>query len=169
MANYPPFASPQSRAQRPITAPRPAEPEYPSIDEFLDELPPIEDFLADEKEPERPVEKPVSAPETVPTASSGDEWLAAGWKSYDFSSLTELSNRTPVKPAPAVVIAETENEPARTYSTSAPGPSADEVAAALDGIARRIRSGELVIDNLQGTPPEAAMAAAIAALLRMRG
>jgi hypothetical protein len=42
------------------------------------------------------------------------------------------------------------------------------VARALDGIAQRIRSGELVIDQLSGTPPEAALAAALAALLRMR-
>jgi hypothetical protein len=170
MANYPPFASPQPRAQRPIAAPRPAEPEYPSIDEFLDELPPIEDFLTDHAEPEQQVEKPVTPAAPRSAVPQGDEWLAAGWKSYDFSSLTELSNRTPIRPMPAVVITETQSELARqSYSTSAPGPSADEVAEALDGIARRIRSGELVIDNLQGTPPEAAMAAAIAALLRMRG
>lgn len=170
MANYPPFASPQSRAQRPITAPRPAEPEYPSIDEFLDELPPIEDFLADENGVEQEVEAAAPTPAPAKPAPSEDEWLEAGWKSYDFSSLTELSNRTPVRPRPAVMITETQEEPHRSaYSTSAPGPSADEVAAALDGIARRIRSGELVIDNLHGTPPEAAMAAAIAALLRMRG
>src|SRR4029079_14532621 len=104
--------------------------------DFLDELPPIEDFLADEIESERRVEAPIeSAPavSTAPSAPAEDEWLAAGWKSYDFSSLTEPSNRTPMKPVPAVVITETKGEPAGTgYSTSAPGPSADEVASALD-------------------------------------
>ena len=49
------------------------------------------------------------------------------------------------------------------------GMSYHEIADALDGIARRIRSGELVIDNLRGTPPEAAMAAALAILLKMQG
>lgn len=167
---HPPFALPQSRGQRQLRANLPAEPEYPSIDDFLDDLPPIEDFLSDESEAELYVDTPVSAPEPEVSAPAEDEWLAAGWKSYDFGSLTELSNRTPIRPVPAVVITETESEPAQSaYSTSAPGPSADEVAEALDGIARRIRSGELVIDNLHGIPPEAAMAAAIAALLRMRG
>jgi hypothetical protein len=150
-----PFAAPSSRpapiAYNPVAT---EDPEYPAIDEFLDELPPIEDFLA------------VDVAE-VPVASgaSEDEWLAAGWNSFDVGSLSELAQRTPALGQRAVA------EFAKGASTdlSAPGPSAEEIAAALDGIAMRIRSGELVIDNLQSTPPEVAMAAAIAALLRMRG
>ena len=52
---------------------------------------------------------------------------------------------------------------------SANESSANEIASALNDIADRIRSGELAIDNLHGTPPEAAMAAALAALMKMRG
>jgi hypothetical protein len=137
------------------------EPEYPSIDEFLDDLPPIENFLASEEEE--------VADEAQP--ATDDDWVLAGWKSYDFSSLSALAMRTPSAPVRAVQERAVRKTPDSTpsYSTSQPGPSADEIASALDGIARRIRSGELVIDHLHGIAPEAAMAAAIAALLRMRG
>ena len=45
----------------------------------------------------------------------------------------------------------------------------DEVAQALDEIARRIRSGELSLEQFRGVPPEAAVAAAFAALVRAKG
>jgi hypothetical protein len=57
-------------------------------------------------------------------------------------------------------------------SRYAPGPSgtsAEEVANVLDDLAYRIRSGELPIDQFTNQPPEAAMAAALAAMLRKRG
>jgi hypothetical protein len=161
------------------------EPDYPSIDQFLDELPPIEDFLAvdapasvaeasvvDDQSPIEIEAEPAPEPEpelqVPPVAESkADEWISAGWQSYDFRSLSELANRTPAKAVPAIVIQESKPEP--SHDEPAISVTAHEVAEALDGIARRIRSGELVIDNLHGMPPEAAMAAAIAALLRMRG
>jgi 3-methyladenine DNA glycosylase/8-oxoguanine DNA glycosylase len=45
----------------------------------------------------------------------------------------------------------------------------EEVATALDEIARRIRSGELSLQEFRGTPPEAAIAALFAAFLRKKG
>lgn len=145
---YRPFAGPVATENH----------DYPSIDDFLDELPPIESFLATDPEIVE-VESPVEA-------ATDDEWLNAGWNSYDATALTVIAQRTPSKPVRAFEPPRSQELPA---SLSSPGPSAEEVAAALDGIARSIRSGELVIDNLNGMKPEAAMAAAIAAILRMRG
>lgn len=154
---YRPFTSP---SHRPAGLPAAmANPEYPSIDEFLDEHPPIEDFLA--------AEPAASASEAH--KADADEWITAGWHSYDFSSLSALATRTPSRPVHALSDRAVERDARRTPSRSESGPGADEIASALDGIARRIRSGELLIDNLHGIAPEAAMAAAIAALLRMRG
>jgi hypothetical protein len=99
-------------------------------------------------------------------------WAAGDWQSYDWGSLAGLNRNAPISAAESW--GETD-WPLAEDTTSAPqtgrsvNPDADEIANALDGIARRIRSGELVIDNLHGIPPEAAMAAALAVLLRMRG
>ena len=157
-----PSASPSHIAYKPVAT---EEQEYPSIDDFLDELPPIESFLAVDHVV--PVEESPAAPVAEPAQDKAgdDDWIKAGWNSYDFSSLTGLMNRTPSRPVRAI---ETSQPATPMKPLTTPGPSAEEVALALDGIARRIRSGELVIDNLHGMPPEAAMAAAIAALLRMR-
>ncbi len=165
-----------------------------SIQEFVDELPSIDEFLiADEpwREqlplPDERVEEPV--PWSSSSAALGDDaehpdfdadgWAIAGWQSYDWHGAASLGiagsfsgpdhagwNTTnwdqPARATP----------PANRWNPRASddySPSADEVAGALDRIAQRIRSGELLIDQVIGTPPEAAMAAALAAILRMRG
>jgi len=163
---YPPFAKPVPHQEASVA--EPVAPELPSIDDFLDELPAIDDFLLGEEEFTAP------SPEAEPPSEEGwseEGWAAGSWQSYDWSSIASLNRSTssamdwydawsdsdwpePVAPRP---------------SGSSDSPSADEIANALDGIAYRIRTGELVIDNLHGTPPEAAMAAALAVLLRMRG
>ncbi len=176
---HPPFVAPGSRpAPRKVDA-------LPSIQEFLDDLPSIEDFV-DHSAGLPPVtdfvaeERPVEAPQNARDADwfqqeeyDADGWAVAGWQDFDWTGTAALGARS-----------EDDQEADSAWDTSewnagdhdaaqasreghAP-PSADEVASALDGIARRIRSGELVIDQLSGTPPEAAMAAALATLLRMR-
>ena len=169
---YPPFAKPGSHVQ--VNRPEVAE-VLPSIDDFLDELPSIDDFLdvdapADIVEPDS---APVAAEWSPAESQSEAGWAAGDWQSYDWGSLSSLNRAIP----PGAGADETWGdadwpEPYPAARRNAPhgaSPSADEVADALDGIAHRIRSGELVIDNLHGTPPEAAMAAALAVLLRMRG
>ena len=149
---FPPFAQPDlTRRMKSVQeggADPPAEDDLPPIELFIDELPSIDDYLSDE---------------------DADGWAAAAWQSYDWSGLAGLGH-------PSSEGSEAEEswgmiEPVLRERVSAgrhQGPSADEVAEALDGIARRIRSGELRIDQFHGTPPEAAMAAALAALLRLR-
>jgi hypothetical protein len=149
----------------------------PSIDEFLDGLPPIEDFVdfgspdVASSEPEAELED--TAVVTESAAPQVDGWAPAEFQSYDWESLAALNRSAPRQtaeeswsdadwPAPGEV-------EARFRAESGASPSANEVADALDGIARRIRSGELMIENLYGAQPEAAMAAALAIILRMRG
>ena len=153
---YPPFAKPVPAAK---PAQHAAAEELPSIEDFLDELPPIDDYLASDPpalEPESVLaEEPDQLGETeAPQQPAPPGWAPGEWQSYDWNSMSRLA--TPVAPRPAL----------QDDSLSS---SSDEVAAELEGIARRIRSGELVIDNLHGTPPEAAMATALAIVLRMQG
>lgn len=182
---YPPFAGPGS-----AVAPSPTRAddipsihdfldELPSIDEFVDlaspGLPSIDDFLAGDSADEswRPQDEEAQRDEF-----DSDGWAIAGWQSFDWDGAAALGVRPQERPMArdSWDTREWSEAPLSHQSGQGTGrrgqpdmpPSADEVARALDNIARRIRSGELLIDQLSGTPPEAAMAAAIAALLRMR-
>ena len=167
---YPPFAKPGA----PVEKPAPAEERLPPIDDFLDELPSIDDFLDFAEYP--PIED--FAPEAkaeeyaTPVAAQSEEgWAAGSWQLFDWSSASALNRSTSSAVDSSDAWSESDwPDPVYVHGrTDSDNPSADEIADALTGIAHRIRSGELVIDQLQGTPPEAAMAAALAVLLRMRG
>jgi len=176
-----PFAAPKSAPSRDV-----AREILPSISEFLDELPSIEDFVDYTPAELPPITDFVAdnfTTSAAPAQDSGDwfheeqydseGWALTGWQNFDWNGAASLSARNQATDeANSAWDALDWNVPDRiplaqsqADSTSA---SADEVARALDAIARRIRSGELVIDQLSGTPPEAAMAAALAAMLRMR-
>lgn len=178
---FAPFAAP---AVRPRVIPEgaadpPSEDELPPIEQFLDEFPSIDDYLADEHEEFAPV--PVAVDSPVDRPEGDDEgWGITGWQSYDWQGVSALA--TPAAERHALQVEENagsdwpEPETFTTQSigdtlsvTSAGASSAEEVARALDDIARRIRSGEVTIDEFRSMPPEAAMAAAIAAMLRLRG
>ena len=166
---FPPFVAPAER------------PGFPSIGAFLDELPSIADFLADDPES---YESAGYSGEGLPAIEefAADEydahgWAISDWQSFDWSSLGALGRPAANAVAEADWTA-TEWTPGDegAYGPTGGSPewsvnesSANEIASALNDIADRIRSGELAIDNLHGTPPEAAMAAALAALLKMRG
>ena len=159
MTRYPPFVKPANAGQ------------LPAISEFLDDLPPIEDFLAADDEELR------SITELAPDPDQDDGWAVTEWQSFDWSSLSSIARRAEGAAAQENWTttdwtsddADAYESPYDSREWSSAEPSANEIADALDDIAARIRSGELAIENLRGTPPEAAMAAALAALLRMRG
>ena len=169
---YPPFAVPTE------------SPEIPSIGEFLDVLPPITDFLVADvggyHNAANAAEQLPAIDDFAPEEYDADGWAIAGWQTFDWSSLGSLGMRgqpaaaaadeswTATEWAPEDEGAYGVTEGAYEFSESE-SSSADEVASALNAIADQIRSGELAIDMFHGTPPEAAMAAALAALLRMRG
>jgi hypothetical protein len=160
---HPPFAQPGA-ARRPTPAAAVATveasaAELPSIDEFVDDLPLIDDFLA-EAEPE-PVKR------TTPLSGlviDEEGWAAADWQSYDWSGIASLGAPPPEAVEAHAAWSSTDWDPASVRQGGAL-----EVAAALDEMARRIRSGELSLEQFQGTPPEAAIAALFAALLRTKG
>jgi|SRR5688572_2320046 len=161
-ARYPPFARPAFGVPTAAADP-PASDDHPAIELFLDELPSIDDYLADEEE--------------------RSEWVLDDWQRYDWTGLAALGRPTAERAEADAAWESTEwsDQTELDHSIVASSqtsvderdagaePSAAEVANALDAIAQRIRSGELAIDRFHGTPPEAAMAAAFAALLKMRG
>jgi len=169
VTRYPPFAMPGNASR------------LPAIGEFLDELPPIEDFLAadadDSDGSTDSHEELPSIEELAPDHDQDDGWAVTDWQSFDWSSLASIARRAESTTAQADwATTEWTSDDADAYDSaddsqewSSVEASAHEVADALDEIAARIRSGELAIDQLHGTPPEAAMAAALAALIRMRG
>jgi hypothetical protein len=173
---YPPFAVPGEK----VTRVHEESPSLPSIDEFLDDLPSILDFtMVDGVSDEVPVAEPEALAAFTP-APMEDGWASESWQSFDWQSASALAERHSERDAASADWAGTswdaEDDSESPGQFVSPGPeqpsrksAADEVASALDGIARRIRSGELVIEDLEGRPPEAAMAAALAILLRMRG
>jgi hypothetical protein len=170
--------------------------ELPSIDEFVDDLPMIEEFLAPPPLPPPQVEvttsydwaetslyRPPTPPQPQPARASpvrtvpvpdidSDGWAAGDWQSYDWRQVSSLG-----APAPEAVEAhaawsstdwESTSKQLSDLASRPGGLPAEEVARALDEIARRIRSGELSLERFHGTPPEAAIAAVFAALLRTR-
>jgi len=163
---YPPFAKPGAQPQQRV----PKEEALPPIEDFLDDLPSIDDFLASDDFVPPPVFEEYT-PEPQVRVESEEGWAAGSWQSYDWSSVSALNRSTSsaVDSADAWSDSEWPDPVSPPSFDSSNTPGADEIADALDGIAHRIRTGELVIDNLYGTPPEAAMAAALAVLLRMRG
>ena len=180
MTNSPEAAKGSTRRFPPFAAPT-GSPEIPSIGEFLDELPSIVEFLAvdvgAQQEVADAVESLPAIDDFAPEEYDADGWAIAGWQSFDWASLGSLGRQSG-RDAAEAGWTETEWAPEDegaygvtegAYEFSDSTTNAHEVAAALNDIAERIRSGELAIDNLHGTPPEAAMAAALAALLRMRG
>lgn len=200
---HPPFAQPDPGRRASMTetveesiesGDSSAAAELPAIDEFLDELPSINDFLmtaesgtqasgADWAEtsfyrPPTPeaqtrIQTPQRAARPATPDIDSEGWAVSDWQSYDWSEVASLG-----APAPEAVEAHAAwsstdwDSAARGLSDLAGrhgGLPAEHVAAALDEMARRIRTGELSLERFHGTPPEAAIAAVFAALLRTRG
>ena len=183
---HPPFALPGASR-----VPRQAEigVELPSIQDFLDELPSIDDYvwagdsmaddmrsiddyLEDASVEDASVEDADNFDARAAASDFDDDgWAIADWQSFDWNGAAMLGSRAEEPATSGAPNGAGRNAGQAAGNRSRPleiTPSADEVARALDGIAQRIRSGELKIDQLTGSPPEAAMAAALAALLRMR-
>lgn len=153
----------------------------PPIERFFDDLPSIDDFLLSaESYPVKGAESPLMHGSEAhgdapfrPLETDAEGWAAADWQSYDWSEISSLG-----APAPEAVEAHAAWT-STNWDSAAPGlpeiadrgeqAASEELAEALDEIARKIRSGELSLERFRGTPPEAAIAAAFAALLRKRG
>lgn len=156
---HPPFAQPDpgrraTPAAAGATIEAPAD-ELPSIEEFVDDLPLIDEFLADTVEVQQST--PLSGLEI-----DEEGWATADWQLYDWSRIASLGAPPPEAVGAHAAWSSTDWEPGQS------GLPAHDVAAALEEIARRIRSGDLSLEQFDGTPPEAAIAAVFAALLRTK-
>ncbi|HEY4955751.1 MAG TPA: hypothetical protein VII02_12790 [Gemmatimonadaceae bacterium] len=172
---HPPFAHPGSprRVSPQVSGEVTPNAGMPGIEEFLDELPLIDDFLfAPGVHTESAATAP-AAPVSPQMQSEAEGWADADWQSYDWSRLASLGAPEPeAAEAHAAWSSTSWDSTSRRFSVGRGrrGPSSgDEVAAALDEIARRIRTGELSLEEFQGKPPEAAIAALFAAFLRNKG
>ena len=149
--SHPPFARPSARPAAVDLASGVPEPrdgdEYPPIEQFLDELPSIEDYLADDPAP----------------WLDAEGWADTSWQAFDWSRVASLGRQDADSNEP-LTDWHTADWVTRAESDARTGAS--EVADALDRIASRIRSGELPVDQFRGMAPEAAIAAALASLLR---
>jgi len=144
----------------------------PSIDRFVDDLPLIDEFLLEADAAPVPQGDYTNMTGSAPTPEVGETdsegWAAGDWQSYDWSRLASLGAPAP-EAAEAHAAWTWTNWDAGRHSADTTHLREDEVAAALVEIARRIRSGELSLHQFRGSPPEAAIAAAFASLLRNKG
>lgn len=196
---HPPFAQPDPgrRATPHMAAEAPAEETYasdfleyadsrasgdfaldpseamPSIERFVDDLPLIDEFLL-RPDPHQELQADsanltggVSNLQGGETDSEG--WAAGDWQSYDWSRLASLGAPAPEAAEAHAAWSSTNWDAGRHAADTSTYLSENEVAAALVEIARRIRSGELSLHQFRGSPPEAAIAAAFASLLRNKG
>lgn len=144
----------------------------PSIERFVDDLPLIDEFLL-QPDPQQELQADsANVTRSVSNHQAGEidseGWAAGDWQSYDWSRLASLGAPAPEEAEAHAAWSSTNWDAGKHASADTIHLSEDEVAAALVEIARRIRSGELSLHQFRGSPPEAAIAAAFAALLRNR-
>ncbi len=155
---------------------------YPPIEDFLDSgdgsdagdggesyddagyPPPIEHFMDSGEEED---EAAPAIPSIFPPLASGEEpgWGQTDWQGYDWRSAGALGEGAE----------QARDDWAATDWHGAPGPARDTrqsaaqaIAAALDQIAERIRSGELSVPSAGLVTDQATIAATLAALLGVR-
>jgi hypothetical protein len=141
-----------------------AEEDIPSIDDFLDHSPPIEQFAPSQTEPAPMAEwswggEAVAPHTAVPAEPKSD------WEAFDWGSAASLGNAPP--DAAAEAWASTDWSEPRSSKESRQ-TAAESLAHALDQIARRIRAGELRVPGPETVQDDAAMTATLAALLGVR-
>lgn len=147
----------------PVTVSQPAAEELPSIDEFLDRTPPIEQFAPPPPAPGRATEWSWGGEESAAAQQSAAP--QSDWQSFDWGSAASLGSAPP--DAAAEAWASTDwSEPAGTKE--ARQSAAEALAKALDHIARRIRAGELRVPGPDSVQDDAAIAATLATLLGIR-
>lgn len=135
------------------------------------DYPPITQFLVDEPQP-APGYSAFSYAADQQTAVAtrehpGDveQWEEQDWYGFNWGSAASLASTPAVDERADEAWSTTEwDSSARAGSK----PAANSVAAALDSVARRIRAGELAVSADAAITTEAAVAAALAALLRQR-
>jgi len=150
-----------------------AEGEPAGIEDYGYELPPVEHFMdappgdasvAFEGNDEPVAQTPRSAPSGEPDTS---EWSEADWQQFDWRSAAALGDAT--DPAASSAWRETNWENAPPKGRDGPAETAAKaIADALDGIARRIREGDLSLPSPGSINGPGDIAATLAALLGVK-
>ena len=149
---------------------------YPPIEDFLagedggesyDDAgypPPIEHFMdsGEETEEAAPASPSFSQP---PTSGEEPGWGQTDWQGYDWRSAGALGEGAEQARDDW---AATDWQGAPTHARDTRQSAAEAIAAALDQIAERIRSGELSVPSAELVTDQATIAATLAALLGVR-
>lgn len=148
--------------------------EPPGIDEYAYELPPVEHFM--DREPEESGFGSTGSEEPATEAPDGElagevdtsEWSAADWQQFDWRSAAALGDAS--DPAASNAWSETdwEKAPPPPSGRDVRDSAAKAIADALDGIARRIREGDLSLPSPGSVSSPADIAATLAALLGVK-
>lgn len=146
--------------------------ELAGINEYSYEPPPVEHFL------DAPSDEAVAAAESVESAGNNDffpdltppegssEWSEAEWQQFDWRSAAALGESA--DPAASDAWLDTDWEKPASRPSEKRESAAKAIADALDGIARRIREGDLVIPSPGSVATPADIAATLAALLGVK-
>jgi hypothetical protein len=150
--------------------------DLPPVEHFLDPLPRVGDFAPETSSPFDETPAPGHedfAPSEPVSGSLAAEWASTDWQQYDWRSLAALGEGG--ESAATNDWATTDwdasgprSERAASERTAQDGrpTAAQAIAAALDQIAQRIRSGELAVPA--GATDPATLAATLAAILGTR-
>jgi len=151
----------------------PAQGEPAGIEDYGYELPPVEHFMdappgdpsvAFEVNDEPVAQTPGSAPSGGPDTS---EWSEADWQQFDWRSAAALGDAT--NPEASSAWLETNWEKAPPKGRDGPAETAAKaIADALDGIARRIREGDLSLPSPGSINGPGDIAATLAKLLGVK-
>jgi hypothetical protein len=177
----PPRAIPEFRAKEPaaetldsiqsfLHAESSAGEELAGINEYSYEPPPVEHFMdalpTEEVAPAESVESGSEFfPDLAPPEGSG-EWSEAEWQQFDWRSAAALGESGDPAASDAWLDTDWEKPPSRPSEKRE--SAAKAIADALDGIARRIREGELAIPSPGSVATPADIAATLAKLLGVK-
>ena len=139
--------------------------ELPPVEHFLDPLPPVAEFAADEFASyagEEIADLRHSSAETEPTTAASD-WLETDWQSFDWRAAAALGETGATEASNAWSTTDWGGGPPRPKAGGK--TAAHAIAKALDEIAQRIRDGDLAVPGRGAMTDPATIAATLAALL----
>jgi len=136
--------------------------ELPPVEHFIDPLPAVADFAA-----ENGGDEDIAAYSTNAAADAAQtEWLETDWQQYDWRAIASLADSGEKEASSAW--AETDWD-ARLPRTSETKPTAAQaIATALDQIAQKIRDGELALPGPGTVTDPRTIATTLASLLGIR-
>ena len=147
--------------------------ELPPVEHFLDPLPPVAEFAADDVGSEEWDRGSTAYTEgtAVEGPAEGSGWLETDWQNYDWRAAAALgeTGESEASSAWATTDWDTRATPDTSSRADASRPTAAQaIASALDQIAERIRKGELIVPAPGTMSDPTNIAASLAAMLGIR-